>query len=505
MDIQEKLESVFNVIENMEDNDFFNYFVTKKERRIESMELRIEEESAWYETKLLSLLLCGTLMEISALKNDAKFPCFLLANSVNKGRYLIDRRKQILSQFLLLKYISLSKDDFTFRFFDVLDEKQIKHLVHSSDCIKSFLCSGNKIILHFDLNWDESTLCRFLVAVGELITRVHQDGLTRKRNRVIKLGFYQPFFKLITDSLHMAHVICNNLMEMRSTIRKGFIPKELVATNTTWRKDVVEKRYRVLNQYLGEHIEYCVYIPKDCCFVIRFKLPLDMGLVSRVLLENSFSVGTEEHREIKWGSWIRKGGVSRPKKHFFNVIERPVFFNGVKITYIQSDHIIKIPIGDEFESALKVFSLIYDSRAFISGWFETHDAPSDLSSFQKTSIMNIDDVLLIYSYFAHSLYYAKWEDAVKNEKSEEIKDFNPRESVERAVYRKLCACDDGTHNFYRMLNSFLLQLEPDIDEEFGILMKLKEDDTKEKAKEIYDKYRHMLRATGELINKKAAI
>lgn len=504
MEIQEKLEQVFNAIEKMKDDDFFNYFALQNERKIEKMELSFIEENIWYETRLLSLLLCGALMEVNALKNNSKFECFLLANSVNKGRYLIDKRKQALSQFLLLKYVSLGEKDFTFRFFDVLDVKKIDSLLHLAKGEKFFSCQGNKIILHFDLEWDESILCRILIMAGELVTRVHQGRLVRRGNRVVKLGFYQPFLNLIVGKLEPAKVICENLREMRGVITRGFMPKELIPTNTTRRKGAVEKRYRIQDQYLGEHIKYCVYIPKDYCFVIRFGIPIDMSLVSKILPENGFLFGDEERREIKWGSWVRKGGTSRPEIHKFDVSDRSIFFNGGKVLEIQSNHIVKISIGGEFEKALDAFSLIYNNRAFVSGWFETHDAPSDLSEFEKTAIVNVDDILLIYSYFAHSLYYAKWKDAVRNEKSEKIRDFNPGESVEKAVYRKLSQYDDGTHNFYRMLHSFLLQLEPDVDEEFGILMKLREDDTKEKAKDTYDKYRHMLRVTGEL-NQKAAL
>lgn len=502
MEIQEKLEHIFGCIEKMGDDGFFNYFAIK-ERKIEKMELSFTEEDIWYETRLLSLLLCGALMEINALKNNSRFECFLLANSVNKGRYLIDKRKQVLSQFLLLKYISLSEKDFTFRFFDILDVKKIDSLSHLTNGEEFFSCQGNKIVLHFDLGWDESILCKLLIMAGELVTRVHQGRLVRRGNRVVKLGFYQPFFNLITGKLETAKVICENLQEMRRVITRGFMPKELIPTNTTWKKSAIEKRYRIQNQYLGEHIEYCVYIPKEYCFVIRFGIPIDVSLVSKILAENGFLFGDEERREIKWGSWVRKGGTSRPERHKFNVSNRSVFLNGVKILEIQSNHIVKISIGGEFEKALDVFSLIYNNRAFISGWFETHEASSDLSEFEKLAIMNVDDIMLIYSHFVHSLFYRKWVDAVKNEKNEEIVGFNPSEDVETAVYRKLCECNDGTHNFYFILNSFLLNLQPLIDEEFGFLMKLKESETKERTRMIYDKYRYMLVTTGEL-SKKAA-
>ncbi|MCR4280626.1 MAG: hypothetical protein NUV82_04365 [Candidatus Komeilibacteria bacterium] len=421
-----KIESIAPQIERLLkslDGEYIREFFPEKsqdEPMTIKLELRIKDFV--YNCALLHFVLCHMVVERSALEKDPRYDARFLRDTTFKGIYSLDRLHATLPDFRLIKSLSVRTDKIICLFtepldimeirrqiqalglvglsMDVFSRKQTKVLLILLDNRPAFEIGYNFISLLFGDNFVEYHL-RLLT---ELITLVHEERITRaKEQKTISLHEYLIYMEMSAPQI-FERVLIDNLSKIRSIImtndpefRNYF--HETRPSQIFWRTE--GRRFALNKNYLVDHLEYIVYVPRENKIVIRFSLPFDTMFISE-LTKLRMGLVDEEPRLVRNRRALRKGGRQRGFwQRYRTTVQNFVSSDGVTVAQIQGNQVIIVDLSDEnaFNQALKILEMIYYGRYFISGWFETTAIKSDLIEYERYVIKNVDTIVRLYNFF----------------------------------------------------------------------------------------------------------
>ena len=517
-----ELESVFEEIGGYSQKSFFSFFAYSTEYIPIKMELRVMEEDVEFDTKKLVLVLLGMIIELEAMKKNANYLTAFLKNTNADGVYLLDGVRK-LSQFLKIKCISVTKkSSLSVSFRDPIDINRIEEIMIASGevfgekvtatreekggRIKVKIIIGEREI--FSLSAYAVTfffsgvihspveIKRWICAFGELVTRIHQDELFRRDNSIVSLRKYAPFLKLVTPEL-FSDGVAKNIRLIGEEIIKNGIPVEVLKETKPSKfycKEMHERRFRIPKKFLSEHIAYIVFVEKTREFVIRFKLPIDIPYVAKALGERGVKLGEESIRKVAKKIRIKKGGGSRLVHSNIKSIQRPLIAEKKQFGKLEGKHILTFFV-DHLDFGITVFSLIYDHKAFVSGWVETADMECDLSALERLVVQNVNDLVDFYDFFIKTSEDREIINRVLDDENAKMNDKNAFDRVVDLFY----LYGSPENDFYQILLSVLKNIQERTGEYIHEFSNL-EEETRERAAKKLAKMNHMIRACEKILS-----